>query len=170
MHRLLLVFLLALPACDGADDSGGSADGGTSTTDRITQAAYNEACSQAEDFLVSQYSGSYFVQALCTAQAVENNTDAAACGQEIDDCINTPPPQIQAGIDSLLGQAACAVIDINPGACSSPLSKLRDCLSALEAELTSVQYTLTCAAVGQTLDGWDIVDFPSECVALESDC
>ena len=66
----------------------------SSTTDRITQAAYAQACNEAEDFLVSRYSGDYFVQALCTAAAVEGTTDAQTCGEQLDECINTPPPEI----------------------------------------------------------------------------
>ena len=157
---------LAVGGCK--DATGGDGDGDLG--ERLTRAAYERACDEARDFLVGQYSGSYFVQALCTALAVEGNTDAQECGADLDDCINNPPPEIQAGIDAILAQAGCGAFSINPSDCDTTLGALEACLGALESEVSSIQYTLTCAAAGETLDGWDIVSFPSECSSLEADC
>ena len=136
---------------------------------RITAAAYERACVEARDYLEAQYSGDYFVQALCTAAAVEGNTDAVSCGEELDECINNPPPAIQSGIDSILGQAGCSLLDVNTSTCSSTLGQIKDCLDAIDEEVSALQYTLTCAAAGQTLEDWDLVELPSVC-EFASDC
>ena len=160
--RAFFCVVLVLVAC--GDDSGNG-----STTERITQAAYDQACSKAEEFLVSRYSGDYFVQALCTAAAVEGTTDAESCGQQLDDCINTPPPEIQAGIDAILAQGGCSLLSVNTATCSSTLGEIKACLDAIDGEVSSLKYTLTCAAAGQTLDDWDLLSLPSEC-QLDSGC
>ena len=160
--RPLVYAALLLVAC-GSDSDNGSA------TERITQVAYQQACSEAEDFLVSRYSGDYFVQALCTAAAVEGTSDAQTCGQQLDDCINSPPPEIQAGIDAILDQGGCSLLSVNTATCSSTLGEIKACLDAIDGEVSSVKYTLTCAAAGQTLDDWDLVSVPSEC-QFASDC
>jgi hypothetical protein len=160
--RLLLCAALVLVACGDESDNG-------SAKERITQAAYDQACSEAEDFLVSRYSGDYFVQALCTAAAVEGTTDAQACGQQLDDCINMPPPEIQAGIDAILAQGGCGLLSVNTATCSSTLGEIKACLDAIDGEVSSLKYTLTCAAAGQSLDDWDLVSLPSEC-QFDSSC
>jgi hypothetical protein len=163
MQRFLVLstVILCLSGCD--------TDSTDDPQERITAAAYSRACSEARDLLESQYSGSYFVQALCTAAAVENNTDAVECGMDLDECINNPPASIQSGIDAILSQGGCSLIDINTSTCSSTLGQIQDCLSAIDAEISSLQYTLTCAAAGQTLDNWDVVEVPSAC-QFETDC
>ena len=162
-HLLWLCSLLVLTTCGNSD---------TDLDDpqaKITAAAYAQACEEARDFLVSRYSGDYFVQALCTVAAVEGNSDAISCSEELDDCINNPPMAIQSGIDSILDQAGCSLLDVDTSTCSSTLGQIRDCLEAIDEEVSSLQYTLTCAAAGQTLEGWDIVELPSVC-EFASDC
>lgn len=161
---LTAIFALAsLVACGDGDD-------GASRSERLTQAAYEQACASAESFLLDQYGGSYYVQALCTAAAVESTSDAASCGDELQACLDDPPAAIQAGVDAILTQAGCDALAIDPSACSSTVGRLKDCLDALEGAVANVEYTLTCAAAGQTLESWDIVEFPAECQLLESDC
>jgi len=155
--------VLTVLACGGSDD-------GSSRSEELTQAAYEQACASAEGFLLDQYGGSYYVQALCTAAAVESTSDAASCGDELQACLDNPPASIQAGIDAILGQAGCDALAIDPNACRSTVGRLKDCLDALEDAVANVEYTLTCAAAGQTLESWDIVELPSECQLLESDC
>jgi hypothetical protein len=161
MRSLWIAMILV--GCGGGDEGGGGLD------ERITQTAYAQACSEAEDFLVSQYSDDYFVQALCTARAVEGNLDAAACADDLDACINTPPAEIQQGIDAILGQAGCDAFSLDPSTCSSTVGELKACLDALSDEVSSLQYTLTCAAAGQTLEGWDVVELPVAC-SFADDC
>lgn len=160
---LSLSTLLALASC------GNSESDLDDPKAKITAAAYDRACVEARDFLESQYSGNYFIQALCTAAAVEGNSDAESCGEELDDCINNPPPEIQSGIDSIVGQAGCSLIEINTLSCSSTLGEIKACLEAIDEEVSSLQYTLTCAAAGQMLDGWNIIELPSAC-EFASDC
>jgi hypothetical protein len=163
MSKLALIALVALAGCpeDGATNN---------TRERITQAAYNQVCSMAEEFLVSQYSGNYYVQALCTAHAVENSDSAEMCGNTLDNCINNPPPEVQSGIDGILAQGGCGAINIEVASCTSTVRALEDCLDALSDELSSLEYTLTCASFGQDLDGWNLVELPEKCRSLESDC
>ena len=63
-------YLVAAVLCSTACSDGGSED----LEERITAAAYSKACEEAEDFLVSRYSGDYFVQALCAATAQNWNS------------------------------------------------------------------------------------------------
>lgn len=176
MSRIIwpVIAILGLVGCIEASDTTGedNTDTGTDTgaRERITEAAYSRLCDEARELLVSQYSGNYYVQALCTAAAVEENTDAQSCGSDAQACIENPPAEIQAQIDSILAQADCSVINIAPSECDSPLNRLSACLDALDAEVASIQYTLTCAAAGSELDGWDIIDWPEECEQLESEC
>ena len=162
MRPLACIVLLSF-AC------GTDVDVDDSTKERITQAAYARACSEARDLLESQYSGDYFVQALCMASAVEGTSDAVTCGEELDSCINNPPAVIQEGIDSILSRAGCSLLQVDTSTCSSTLGEIKACLDAIDDEVSSLQYTLTCAAAGQSLDDWDVLSLPSEC-QLSSDC
>ena len=158
---VIVVFSLIACACgDGEGDD---------LQERITEAAYERACEEARNLLISQYSGDYFVQALCTAEAVEGTTNAAACGNELDACINNPPAEVRAGIDRILNQAGCNLLEVDTATCSSTLGEVKACLEAIDDEVAGLQYTLTCAAAGQTLDDWDIVELPASC-GLASDC
>lgn len=154
MHKLAYVALLLIGCGDTTVDE---------SKERITQAAYERACEEADDFLTARYSGDYFVQALCLADAVETTSDATSCGEQLDTCINSPPPEIQQGIDNILSQAGCTLLNVDTSSCSSTLGDIRACLDAIDEEVMGLQYTLTCAAAGQSLDDWDVLDLPESC-------
>ncbi|MBL4632798.1 MAG: hypothetical protein JKY56_02945 [Kofleriaceae bacterium] len=160
MHKLACLAILILACGDSRVDE---------SKERITQAAYERACQEADDFLTARYSGDYFVQALCLAEAVETTGDATSCGAQLDSCINNPPPEIQAGIDGILSQAGCNLLNVDTSVCSSTLGDIRACLEAIDEEVMSLRYTLSCAAAGQSLEDWDVLSLPESC-RFESDC
>jgi hypothetical protein len=140
------------------------------TLDELGAAGYAKLCSTFEDYLYDQYSGSYFVQAMCTADAVENSADAESCGDSIETCLATPPPAIQSGIDSVLGQAGCSALLVDSEGCTATVRAAKQCLEDLESEVKNVRFTLTCAAFGQSLDDWDVLELPASCMAIENNC
>ncbi len=160
MHKLAFVAILLIACGDSRVDQ---------SKEKITQAAYERVCQEADDFLTARYSGDYFVQALCLAEAVENSGDASSCGAQLDSCINNPPPEIQTGIDGILSQAGCNLLDINTSVCSSTLGEIRACLEAIDEEVMGLRYTLSCAAAGQSLEGWDVLSLPDNC-RFAADC
>ncbi len=140
-----------------------------SAKERITQAAYELACDEAQDFLESRYSGDYFVQALCTASAVESTDTAQACTASLDRCLNMPPAAIAEGIESILSRAGCNLLVVDTSTCSSTLGEIKACLDAIDQEVSELKYTLTCTAAGQKMAGWDNLELPAACL-IQPDC
>jgi len=140
------------------------------TLEEIGAAGYRRICDSFADYMRDQYSSSHLVQAACLADAVSHGNTTNECSEALEGCIETPPPEVEATIDGILVQAGCGVVDIEPAACDSTVGALKSCLDALQSEISSIKYSLTCAAVGQTDVGWDVVMLPNACLNLSSDC
>jgi hypothetical protein len=167
----LVVTLAALSARDATGRDRFPGDVSDSLTlDEIGRSGYDRLCAQFESYLEDQYSGSHLVQAACLAFAIETSADAESCGDAVTACLDEPPPQVRVAIDGILGRAGCTASPIEPEGCRSTVGALKACLDALENEIESVTYSLTCAAFGQSDLGWDVIDVPPACEALRSAC
>jgi hypothetical protein len=171
MRTALLIGLLltATGACGGGSAGDWLPDDleREATLDTIGDAGYAKLCGAFEDYVLDMYRTSYLVQAACTAIAVENTADAAACGESVQACLDNPPAEATALVDMILAQAGCATVDVEPTGCSATVRQVESCLDALGAEVDQVEFTLTCAAAGQSLDdSWWQIDRPSSCSSL----
>jgi hypothetical protein len=169
--RFALLALLA--ACGGT--SGGdwvpSDIDEQQTLDTIGSAGYSRLCSAFEDYVHDQYRSSYLVRAACTAHAIDTTTDAVACGEALDDCLDTLPPAVDSQLDSILAQASCSRVSITPTGCSAKVSQVKACLDALGDQLDEIELAATCAAVGSPVPSdWWMIDTPSACTSLSADC
>jgi hypothetical protein len=177
MHRLILVALLTFAIQPGCGESQDVVDkfpddiDTSLTLDDIGEAGLNKICSTFEGWVLDQYSSTYWVQATCMAAAVDNNEDAGSCGDELQACLDDPPPEVEALIDSIQSQAGCSAIAVEATGCSATVGQVEDCLDALGAALDNVKFTLTCAAAGETLDpDWWVISIPSACTSIEAGC
>jgi hypothetical protein len=141
------------------------------TLDAIGAAGYGRVCAAFSDFVHDQYRSNYLVQAVCTAHGIRTSTDAGACAEAIDACLDTLPPSVESELDAILNQASCPTVGITPDGCSSTVSELTSCLDDLGGSLETLQFGLTCAAAGQPVpsDWWRIV-IPSSCQSLQASC
>jgi hypothetical protein len=165
--------LLAVAACGGDSASDKFPDDIDTdiTLDQAGASGLNRICSTFEGWVRDQYSSSSLVEAVCTAQAIESTETAGDCADAVQECLDSPPAQAEALLDSILAQAGCSAIAVTAEGCASTVGKLEACLDALGDELDNVQLTLTCAAAGQPLDdGWYEIPLPAACAELQSDC
>jgi hypothetical protein len=128
-------------------------------------------CAAFEDYMLDQWRDSYLVEAVCLAQAIMDNTDADACSDDAQACIETPPAEVRNAVDTILAQATCARIDVTAGGCERSVGDLVECLDDLETEIAALRLTAACAAAGQEVDPtWSLIDVPSSCRDLAEDC
>lgn len=128
-------------------------------------------CAAFEDYMLDQWRDSYLVEAVCLARAIMDNTDADACGDDAQACIETPPAEVRQGVEAILAQATCARVDVAAGGCERSVSDLVDCLDAMESEIAALRLTAGCALAGQEIDpSWSLIDVPSVCLDLAEDC
>jgi len=171
--RLLLV--CALVAC--GDDDGGGGDwvpddiDRDATLDAVGEAGYQRLCSAARDYALDQYRSSYLVEAVCTAIAIETTTTATECGDAITECIQNPPPAAVAQLDTILAQASCSTVDVEPAGCAATVSQLKECYDQLGVEVEELRFNLECQVAGQPVDdSWWRIDVPTSCSTLENMC
>ncbi len=139
--------------------------------DRIGAAGYAKLCSSFDSYVRDKYRSNRLIQAACIAHALETTSDAAACGQAVDDCLDDLPPVVESQLSQILAQAGCSAVGITQTGCSSPVSALTTCLDDLGERLDTVQLSLTCAAFGSPVppDWWRITP-PASCTSLATDC
>jgi len=141
------------------------------TLDRLGSAGYAKLCSAFSDYVHDQYRSSYLVKAACTAHALETTTDAVACGEELEMCLDTLPPVVDQQLNSILAQASCSAVGIDPTTCSNKVLALKACLDAMGEKVDELELSLTCAAFGSPVpETWWMIDEPAECAALRSGC
>ena len=141
------------------------------TVDAIGDAAFAKLCSAFEDYVRDTYRSNKLVQLACTANALDTTTDAVACGESIDDCLNTLPPVVEQQLDQILDQAGCSALSIAPSGCLAKVAELKGCLDALGEQIDTIELELTCAAVGSPVpDDWWMIDPPAECTSITTDC
>ncbi len=170
---LTLLALLATPACGGGGGGGWLPDDleSSQTLDDIGDAGYQRLCSAFDDWAHDQYRSDYLVQAVCTAQGIQNTDTASACGDYVQTCIDSPPAEAEAMLDQIMSQAGCSAVAVEPSGCTATVGQVQECLDMLGAEIEAIQFTLTCAAAGQTLDpGWWQIQTPPVCTEIGSLC
>ncbi len=141
------------------------------TLDRLGAAGYQRLCGAFDDFVRDQYRSSYLVQAACTAHALQTTQSATDCGAAVDACLDDLPAPVEAQLAQILAQADCSAVGVSTTGCSSPVSRLTDCLDALGTEVDKIQFSLTCAAVGSPVpENWWRISPPAECSALAESC
>ena len=141
------------------------------TVDEIGDAGYARLCSAFDEWAHDQYRSSYLIQAVCTAKGIENTETASACGDYVQECIDSPPAEAEALLDQILAQAGCTAVAVEPTGCAATVGQVQDCLDGLGAEVEAIEFTLTCAAAGQTLDpGWWMITPPAVCGEIASLC
>jgi hypothetical protein len=171
-RQLLVIAIASAAACKGgASDWVPDDIDEEATLDTVGAAGLGRVCSAFSDFVHDQYRSSYLVQAVCTAHGIRTTTDAIACADAIDECLDTLPPSVEAELDSILNQASCPTVGVTAEGCSSTVSELTSCLDELGSGLDTLQFTLTCAAAGQPVPSnwWQLV-VPSSCQALQTSC
>ena len=137
----------------------------------LGSAGYARLCNAFDDYVHDQYRSSYLVQAACTAHALETTADASACGEAVDACLDTLPPVVDQQLDSILAQASCTMVPIDPSACPSTVAALKGCLDALGEQLDQIELSLTCAAFGSPVPAnWWRISLPAACTALTDAC
>ena len=137
----------------------------------LATAAAAKVCDAFEDYLYDQYRQSLLVKVACTSLAIRNTSDADACGDYLDRCINEPPPEVDAAVASIVGNVGCDGIEYTSSGCGATIAQLRDCLDAAERELTELQYSLGCSLAGQPLpEGGLTIDTPAACRTIENMC
>lgn len=175
MRTLTLLVCIGASACgegssDVSDRFPDDIDTGL-TLDDLGDSAFNRLCSTFESWVRDQYASSPLAEAVCTHHAIENTETASECADSIQDCLDNPPPEAQALLNTVLTQAGCSAISVTREGCAATVGQIEDCLDALSAALDNLQLTLSCAAAGQTLDpGWYDISTPSACTAIESLC
>jgi hypothetical protein len=172
MHRLACLTVL-ITACGGNNPSDWLPDDidRDATLDAIGDAGLGQVCSAFSDFVHDQYRSSYLVQAVCTAHAIRTTTDAIACADAVDACLDELPPAVDAELDAILDQASCPALGVEAEGCPSRVSMLKTCLDDLGASIERLQFTLTCAAAGQPVpENWSELVIPASCMALQDGC
>ncbi len=173
MIRFRLALLSLLAAC-GATSGGDwvpSDIDEQQTLDTIGSAGYSRLCSAFEDYVHDQYRSSYLVKAACTAHALNTTSDAVACGEALDDCLDTLPPAVDSELDSILAQASCSRVSITATGCAARVLEVKACLDALGEKLDEIELSATCAAVGSPVpSSWWMISTPNECMSLSTEC
>lgn len=170
-HRLVLVMLAACGSSDPSDDWIPSDIDEDATVDRIGAAGYQKLCGAFEDYVRDQYRSNKLIQLTCTAHAIETTTDAIACGEALETCLDTLPPNVEAQLNAILAQASCQATSVEPAGCSSKVSVLKDCLDALGAKLDTLMLSATCAVAGSPVpDDWWMIEPPAICQQISTDC
>jgi len=177
MNHLACALLIAFTFQVGCGDDGSTSDKFPDefetnvTLDDIGQSGLNKICNTFEDWVRDMYSSSLFVQAACTASAIESTETASDCGDELQSCLDNPPSEVESLITTIRDQAGCGSLSVEATGCSATVGQIQDCLDALGDELDNIQFTLTCAAAGQTLDdGWWVIETPAACSSIETSC
>jgi len=117
------------------------------------------------------YSASLMTQFVCVADSIDKASTASECATLVDECRNNPPASAVALLDEVLGQAGCESVTLEPSGCSLSVSRVDDCLTAVESEIDRVQFTGTCAAAGEpTDDGWWMIEVPAVCTSIDDAC
>jgi hypothetical protein len=141
------------------------------TLDALGDAGLGQVCSAFSDFVHDQYRSNYLVQAVCTAHAIRTTTDAIACADATEACLDELPPAVDAELDAILDQASCPALGVEAEGCPSTVSALKACLDALGSSITRLQFTLTCAAAGEPIpENWSELVIPASCMALQDGC
>jgi len=171
--QLRFTCLALLVACGSSHSDWVPSDVDTDQTlDRLGDSGYARVCSAFEDYVRDQYRSNYLIKAACTADALANTSDAVACGESVDACLDTLPPPVEAQLDAILDQAGCNALDVfSPTGCAAKVSELTACLDALGAALDRIELSATCAAFGSPVpEDWWMIPLPAECSALSAEC
>lgn len=138
---------------------------------QLGAAGYARLCSAFDDYVHDQYRSSYLVKAACTAHALETTQDAIACGEAVNECLDTLPPVVDDQLNRILAQASCSTAAIDPATCQSKVSAVKACLDALGEKVDDIMLSVTCAAFGSPVpSNWWVIQQPPECEALRSGC
>ena len=137
----------------------------------VGAAGYQRLCSAFDSYVREEYAGNYFVQAVCLAHGVTSTDDAQACADTVQSCTQTLPGPAESVLNQILDQASCQRLNIDPTGCSATVAQVSACLEAMESGMKNVQFELTCAAAGQSIDpNWWQVQLPAECEAIRAIC
>ena len=141
------------------------------TLDRLGTAGYSRMCQAFEDFVRDEYASSYLVQAACTANALQTTSDAAACGESVDACLDTLPPVVEDQLQTILAQASCSKLELSVTGCAATVLDMKHCLDALSEKLDTIELSATCAAFGSPVPSdWWMISLPAECTSITTDC
>lgn len=141
------------------------------TLDQIGAAAFGQLCKAFEDYVRDTYRSNHLIQLVCTADAIETTTDAVACANQADACLDTLPPPLEAELQMILDQAGCTALAINQNGCVKTVKEIKGCLDALGDEVGTIELGLTCAAFGQPVpDDWWMIPPPTECTSITNAC
>jgi hypothetical protein len=141
------------------------------TVATIGDAAYGELCNAFENYVRETYASNHLIQLVCTADAIETTSDAVACANQADACLDTLPAPVEAELQMILDQAGCNALAINQNACVAKVKELKACLDALGDEVGTLELGLTCAAFGEPVpDDWWMIPPPDECTTNTTEC
>ncbi len=141
------------------------------TVDKLGAAGFAKLCGAFEDYVRDMFRSNRLIQLACTADALETTTDAVACGDSVNACINMVPPAVESQLEQILDQAGCTALDITQTGCQSKVSALKSCLDALSEQLARIELQATCAAIGSPVpEDWWMIDPPAACMEISDDC
>ena len=128
-------------------------------------------CSEFEGYLREQYTGSQLTQVACLAYGVKHSDDARACGERVDACIHTLPPEAESLINDILEEVSCDRLELEPSGCRATVAELEACLDGLDVLLSQLKYSGACATLGASIDeNWWNVSLPQACLDLRNRC
>ena len=170
--RLLLILLAACrTSASTAKDWVPSDIDENATLDRIGAAGYQKLCDAFEDYVRDMYRSDYLVKAACTANALQTTTDAVACGESVNMCLNTLPAPVEMQLDRILAQAHCSAVSVTPTGCLAKVAEMKACLDALGEQVDKIMFSLTCAAIGSPVpEDWWKISPPAACTSLSTRC
>lgn len=173
MQSRMLV-LVMLVVCSGCNVVGGwmPADiDRKETLEALGSAGYQRLCSAFEGYIRDEYRSSYLIQAVCLAHGIQTTDTAVACGEAVQACRTTLPPSAEALLDSILAQASCSTVGVQPTGCSATVAQLAACLEALEDKVDALKFGGVCAAAGEPIDAdWWRIALPAACTAIRELC
>jgi hypothetical protein len=173
MYSLRVIVIVALAACSSSasDDWVPPDIDEAQTLDRLGTAGYQRLCVAFDDYVRDEYRSNRLIQAACTVHALDTTTDAIACGQAVDACLDDLPPVVESSLEMILDQAGCSAVAASPTGCASPVSALTECLDALGSQLDQIELSITCAAFGSPVPAdWWRISPPSACTAIATGC
>lgn len=137
----------------------------------LGNSGYRYVCSEFESYVRAQYTGSTLTQAVCLAHGVRASETARECGERVDQCINTMPPEAEELLKEILEEASCNRLDVSVSGCRATVAELERCLDALDVKLSQIQYGGVCAAVGSPIDeDWWKFTLPDACREIRNRC
>lgn len=137
----------------------------------LGESGYAYVCSEFEGYLREQYTGSELTQLACLAYGVKHSETAQACGERVDQCIQTLPPEAESLIEDILDEVSCNRLELEPSGCRATVAELEACLDALDSKLEQLKYAGACAAVGAPIDeDWWRISLPPACTDIRNRC